>query len=81
MNRSASDRSKQAEEEDEEYSKFVSNSISHKENDCQTCKHRSTVKVDLCLAYPDGIPTPILMGEVSHKKAFKGDHGIRWEAK
>jgi|TARA_R100000789_G_C3016799_1_gene152592 hypothetical protein len=52
---------------------------------CLNCKH---LDWDLkygkgwyCEAYPDGwgIPEEIIMGEVDHKKPFKGDNGIQFE--
>jgi|TARA_Y100000296_G_scaffold14363_1_gene16802 hypothetical protein len=32
-----------------------------------------------CLAFPDGIPEPIMLGEFDHRKPYDGDNGIRWE--
>jgi hypothetical protein len=61
--------------------KFVSDYATSKESSCQTCKHRSTVSPLFCVAFPDGIPTNILMGEVDHKAPVKGDHGIQYEKK
>ena len=33
-----------------------------------------------CLAFPDGIPQPILRSEADHRKPFDGDNGIRFNA-
>jgi hypothetical protein len=48
---------------------------------CWSCKHLRGRKVDrtICEAFPDGIPFPILAGQVAHDKPFKGDRGIVWE--
>lgn len=35
----------------------------------------------ICKAFPDGIPKEIFYGGVSHKKPYKGDHGIQFEEK
>jgi hypothetical protein len=51
-----------------------------KESSCQTCRHRSKVNPEICSAFPFDIPVPILMGEVEHKKPYKGDMGIQYEA-
>lgn len=47
---------------------------------CDTCKHRSQVLPGICLAFPEGIPYEILVGENDHTALVKGDHGIRYEA-
>jgi|TARA_Y100000034_G_scaffold48288_1_gene59567 hypothetical protein len=52
---------------------------------CEQCKHLDKIdkyeKGWYCEAYPDGwgIPEEIIMGEVDHKKPFKGDNGIQFE--
>jgi len=48
---------------------------------CPFCKYfRAEVKDKLsCDAYPDGIPTEIIMMEVDHRKPYKGDRGIQFE--
>lgn len=48
---------------------------------CDTCAHRSDIDLGICLAYPKGIPTEILLGEWDHHKACKGDHGVHFLAK
>jgi len=32
-----------------------------------------------CQAYPRGIPTPIVLGEVNHSQPYKGDKGLRYK--
>lgn len=46
---------------------------------CLFCKHyKNGAK---CSAFPKGIPDPIFTsGTHDHKKPFKGDNGIRFEA-
>ena len=34
-----------------------------------------------CIAFPDGIPEEILLGEHDHKTPYPGDNGIRFEPK
>ena len=46
-------------------------------NSCRACVWFVTNK--RCLAFPDGIPDPIWMGENDHKKPYKGDHGIQYD--
>jgi hypothetical protein len=36
-------------------------------------------KQAICPAFPDGIPDEIYLGAFDHRKAFKGDNGIRFE--
>ena len=44
--------------------------------ECITCKHYLG---DLkCEAYPEKIPVPLLTGEKSHTKPYKGDGGLRY---
>lgn len=50
--------------------------------DCLRCRHLDRVNFDAglyCDAFPNGIPWKIAAGEVDHRKAFRGDHGIRFE--
>lgn len=50
---------------------------------CPTCTRRhATGAADgrtTCDAFPNGIPWEILRGEVDHRKAFTGDHGLRYD--
>jgi len=46
---------------------------------CDGCKHET--EPGYCKAFPDGIPDEITAGEHDHRKAFKGDKGIRFEPK
>ena len=44
---------------------------------CVTCKNYTMLGE--CLAFPDGITEPIMLGEFDHRKPYDGDNGIRWE--
>jgi len=52
---------------------------------CEHCKHFHRGERYFkngyvsCKAYPAGIPAPIFEGEVMHKKAYRGDRGVRFE--
>jgi len=52
---------------------------------CMHCKHMHDGEEYFCQpfvsceAFPDGIPEEIFEGENLHKKAFRGDKGIRFE--
>jgi len=49
---------------------------------CQVCRHYyQDTSGDLltCAAFPDGIPDPLLSGEVNHVRSYPGDQGIRFE--
>ena len=49
---------------------------------CVACKHRQGTLLDpKCDAFPDAIPTPILLSETDHRQAYPGDHGIQFEPK
>lgn len=48
---------------------------------CADCKWRSEIDPTLCVAFPDGIPVPILTAEHDHKTPYKGDHGLLYEPK
>lgn len=52
---------------------------SKKIGSCLTCKHINQENVRKCKAFPDGIPTPIVMGGINHDKPFPGDKGIQYE--
>lgn len=47
---------------------------------CFQCAHWHEPE-DTCDAFPDGIPFEIFFGGNKHTKPFKGDRGIRFEAK
>ncbi len=51
---------------------------------CYFCRHRadwSEPGVGLtCAAFPDGIPTSIIVEGNNHFDPIKGDHGIQFEA-
>ena len=44
---------------------------------CDKCKHYQ--RDAKCDAFPDGVPTEIILGYVSHIHPFEGDQGIRFE--
>lgn len=46
---------------------------------CINCKNLILNKKRVCLAFRDGIPREMLIGENQHIKPFKGDRGIRYE--
>lgn len=52
-------------------------------NLCETCKHfnANVVHMEVCTAYPEGIPKVIMLNEVDHRKPVGGDHGIQYEVK
>ena len=33
----------------------------------------------MCKAFPDGIPLPIIAGDIGHLEPFPGDNGIQYE--
>ena len=47
---------------------------------CEVCRHYWGD--GKCDAFPDddGIPTAIIRGDHDHRKPFKGDNGVRFEA-
>lgn len=44
---------------------------------CSRCSRLE--KSDTCLAFPDGIPEPILTGEHDHTTPYPGDNGVQFE--
>lgn len=49
---------------------------------CIQCKHLHLGgDEDPCVAFPDGIPDPLLTGEECHTKPYPGDRGITFKAK
>lgn len=50
---------------------------------CLTCFHRGQPlpnDIQVCTAYPDGIPAPIVNNQVDHRDPQPGDGGIVWES-
>lgn len=45
---------------------------------CLNCRHLRDGG-PACDAFPEGIPAPILAGEVDHRLPAAGDNGVRWE--
>jgi hypothetical protein len=45
---------------------------------CLNCKWLNRKDMASCVAYPNGIPYPILSGEVAHDRPLPGDNGIMW---
>lgn len=50
---------------------------------CSLCRHflgwKEGERRGHCSAFPDGIPVRIWRGEHTHRTAYPGDHGIRFE--
>lgn len=47
---------------------------------CNNCKHRYPHGIK-CDAFPDRIPTAVLIGDIDHRLPIDGDHGIQYEPK
>ena len=45
---------------------------------CLACKNLNN-NMTTCKAFPDGIPTKILIGKFDHTKSFRNDKGILFE--
>jgi hypothetical protein len=43
---------------------------------CVDCKH--FIKFWKCKAFPESIPSEIMLGRVEHDKPYEGDHGIQY---
>ena len=46
-------------------------------SDCLTCAR--VFPGGKCEAYPDGIPSDIMLGEVDHRKKRPGDNGLKYK--
>jgi len=47
---------------------------------CDVCRHFDPRGLPRCAAYPDGIPLPILGGDIAHDRPLPGDHGIQFRS-
>ncbi len=57
--------------------KFCSDELTITSPLCFSCKHYND---DLtCAAFPEGVPSVILTGEVDHDTPIVGDHGHQYE--
>jgi hypothetical protein len=52
------------------------NGYDYKHDDASTS---DTDPAGSCDAFPDGIPTGILMSDLDHRRPIKGDHGLRYD--
>jgi len=61
------------------FDKFIWKEGDIKLGDCISCEHKYQTGA-FCDAFPGGIPEEINTGEVSHKKSYPGDNGIKYKA-
>jgi hypothetical protein len=47
---------------------------------CMYCRHYRRDVPLTCSAYPERIPDPILQSRVDHRKPYRGDHGVTFQA-
>lgn len=59
--------------------KFDASGMKVTQPQCHECKHYDGHLS--CPAFPEGIPSVILMNEISHKKPLEGDNGITFTPK
>lgn len=47
---------------------------------CMVCAHfnAAITTTNVCSAFPEGIPTTILLNKTDHRRPVAGDHGIQW---
>jgi hypothetical protein len=57
----------------ERFSKFVATKVIFSTSSCETCARRSPHNFPVCEAFPNGIPTEILVAKHDHKTPFPGD--------
>lgn len=50
------------------------------ERQCLNCKHLNRGDMASCKAFPNGIPYPIMRGDIAHDEPYPTDNGIQWEA-
>lgn len=53
--------------------------IFQRKNQCAHCAHYTGS--ECCTAFPEGIPKPLLSGEVLHRDPYPGDNGISFRLK
>ena len=46
---------------------------------CVYCQHVTSLMTRRCVAFPDGIPYEIWIGDNKHTKPYPGDNGIQFE--
>jgi hypothetical protein len=46
---------------------------------CLYCAHYNRESKVTCAAFPDGIPWPILLSEVDHRKPYPGDGDLQFQ--